>query len=292
MKETHFLLDDELAKNEEELNKILFELEHPKLEKNKCILKSFTKALILATSKPKPKHIPIIRRPVIKRSLLKPPEIQAPVPSQPQRPKPQPEVKKPEPPKITKIVKRLQPITTMKKVELIHDKITNELLVSADITDIYKLNEPQLDKEDIQVYNKVMSKDPKNMEKAWKLIQKYGKKFKIKPKHDTRIKYYLVDDLLGFGKVEPLLNDPKITKITCEGLGNFIEVEREGKTLKTNLLFEKPEELKDFFEVISHRTKQKLDKKHPILDAEARKLKIHVTLAPNIAESKFNFKRI
>ncbi|MEK6952962.1 MAG: hypothetical protein AABX29_08165 [Nanoarchaeota archaeon] len=144
--------------------------------------------------------------------------------------------------------------------DLITDSITGKVLATVEISDKYLVNEPGLDSNDIDVLMKVKKKNIKNMEKGWKLIQKYGKKFGIKEGHDTLIKYYLVNDVFGLGRIEPLLHDDKIKSITCNGEGKKIQVEVDGKILESNLLYLNKEELFNFVYGLAEKIRVKLGK--------------------------------
>ena len=87
-----------------------------------------------------------------------------------------------------------------------------------------------------------------NMEKGWKLIQKYGKKYQIEKEHDTIIKYYLVNDLFGLGKIEPFLHDRDIIGFSCKGPDHHVRVKIGNNAYASNIKFNK-EDLENFIYV-------------------------------------------
>ena len=295
MKEPEFILDERWIEQEKELNEILDEIKNPELEKQIYILETFVRAAALSfiskETKLKRRLFPLsktqeiptylggseIMKPQYTTELMNVPagvEIEpVPIPSTEQQEQPRLEYK--EIPKYTKklikkpIIERRKPLkkfdhtihTTTK--DLITDKITNKVLATANISDRYIVNEPGLDSTDINVLTKLKKKARiKNMEKGWKLIQKYGKKYNIQQGHDTLIKYYLVNDFFGLGRIEPLLQDKDIKSISSEGPGKNVKVEINEKTLDTNIKFLNNYELLNFVQGVANRLKLKLDKKH------------------------------
>ncbi|MEK6826794.1 MAG: hypothetical protein AABX90_04150, partial [Nanoarchaeota archaeon] len=176
--------------------------------------------------------------------------------------------------------------------DIIKDKITSKVLASAEISDRYVVNEPELDEADLLVLDKLKKKRKiKNLEAGWKLIQKYGKKFKIQNGHDTKIKYYVVNDIFGLGRIEPLLHDPEISAIYCDDYNN-IRVELQNKKLETNLKFASNEELKNFIVQASHKLGEKINKKNPAADGALRGFSFHLDLDENLDNPSFIIKRI
>ena len=90
--------------------------------------------------------------------------------------------------------KRLIILNLIQK-DLILDKITNKVLAYVKLTDKYYIIEPILDENDTKLLNKILYKQPKNMDKGWNLINKFGKKFNVPPDHFTNIKYFVVNFL-------------------------------------------------------------------------------------------------
>ena len=304
-KDVHFVFDEEWEDQEKELQQILHEVDSPKLHKNVFVLRSiirgcayaFVKKIekerILGEEAKKPKYYQKLM------NILEGTEIY-PVPIPSTESKIQPAYTYKEVPRYTqKLVieseekkekqKISLPVEENKK-DLIIDNITGKVLASAEINENYLVKEPELDEQDIKVLNKVVKKKIKNMENGWKLIQKYGKKFKIKPGHDTLIKYYVVNDVFGLGKVEPLLHDKDISSIACEGVDKPLIAGVDADKLTTNIKFNK-EDLFNFLHGMARKMNQKLNKKHTSVKGQLRGFEFNLSIGEEDNPS-FTAKRI
>ena len=280
-KNIKFVFDEEWEDQEKELEQVLHEANDPILHQNIFILESVMRAAahtfikqrtvprILGSEISKPKYF---------QKFLNIPSgidiVPIPVPSSETQKQPLHEFKE--------VQKFENKVVTEEKLiqkkDLIIDKITNKPLATVEITDKYILTEPKLDENDIKVLNKLKKKKIKNMDKGWKLIQKYGKKYKIQPGHDTSIKYYLVNDNFGIGIVEPFLHDRDISSLYSEGEKIIVEI--NGKKLESNIKFPK-QDIKNFIFSIAKYSHKKIDKKNPKLETKLRDFKFYLDLGEN-----------
>jgi pilus assembly protein CpaF len=76
----------------------------------------------------------------------------------------------------------------------------------------------------------------------------------------------IVAEILGFGPLEPFLADPTITEIMANGAKN-IYVEREGKIVRTNAIFESDDHLMRIIERIVAPLGRRIDESQPYVDA-------------------------
>ncbi len=76
----------------------------------------------------------------------------------------------------------------------------------------------------------------------------------------------IVAEILGLGPLEPFLSDPTITEIMVNGAKN-IYIEREGKLLRTNAVFETDEHLMRIVERIVAPLGRRIDESSPYVDA-------------------------
>jgi pilus assembly protein CpaF len=76
----------------------------------------------------------------------------------------------------------------------------------------------------------------------------------------------IVSEILGLGPLEPLIADPTITEIMVNGCKN-IYVEREGKIVRTNAIFESDEHLMRIIEKIVAPLGRRIDESSPYVDA-------------------------
>lgn len=82
-----------------------------------------------------------------------------------------------------------------------------------------------------------------------------------------KIVYYLEKDLIGYGKIDGLMNDPLIEDISCLGINKPVYIyHRKYANAKTNLVFIDEEELDDFITRIVHRQGKHVSIAHPIVD--------------------------
>lgn len=74
------------------------------------------------------------------------------------------------------------------------------------------------------------------------------------------------DDLLGYGPIQPFLDDPEITEVMVNG-PKKIYIERKGKILKTNVGFENDEHVLRIIERIILPLGRRIDAESPTVDA-------------------------
>ena len=90
---------------------------------------------------------------------------------------------------------------------------------------------------------------------------------KIQGKSYEKIFYYLYRDFIGLNKVEPLLSDYFIEDIECNGVNTPIYVvHRTYRNIRTNMVFEKIDELANFVEKLAQRTGRYVSYSDPLLD--------------------------
>ena len=82
-----------------------------------------------------------------------------------------------------------------------------------------------------------------------------------------KIVYYLEKDLIGYGKIDGLIDDPLIEDISCLGIGKPVYIyHRKFASVRTNVVFTDEEELDDFVTRIVHRQGKHVSIAHPIVD--------------------------
>jgi len=82
--------------------------------------------------------------------------------------------------------------------------------------------------------------------------------------------YYLMRDILGYSTIDPLIRDPEIEDISCEGLGRPVKVwHRKHNShgwLETNISFPQKEKLDGTVSRLVHRSNRSLSVSSPIVD--------------------------
>ncbi len=145
----------------------------------------------------------------------------------------------------------------------------------------YNLVEPELNDEDKALLTKVkkyvievMDSDRSLKELEAKpylkaAFEKYKKKYKveIEPKTEKIIWYYIIRDFVGLNIIEPIMHDPNIEDISCDGIGVPIYVShRDFGAIRTNVLFKTGKELEDFVIKLSQKCGRFISYGEPLLD--------------------------
>ncbi len=83
-----------------------------------------------------------------------------------------------------------------------------------------------------------------------------------------KIFYHLRNELLGFGKIQILMDDKQLEDISCDGVNIPIYVfHRKYKNVRTNLRFTEEEDLDNFVLNLAQRSGKSISLANPILDA-------------------------
>lgn len=293
-----FVFDETWEEQQKELLQVLHEIDDPELHKNVYVLETFVRACALTYVKSRYLAEKLLQNKIhakyVQKILNVPVGVEVqpiPVPSTDVKVQPVQQFKD-----VTRYTQKIVVGTDVSKKEvenkknLIIDRITSSVLASVAINDKYLLSEPELDDVDIKVLNKVKSKKIKNMEKGWQLIQKYGKKYGMKAGHDTSIKYYVVNDVFGLGKIEALLHDNEMNEIRCEEAKKSLIVKIGDKELETNVNFDY-EDLVNFNKVMAYKLGKKITKKTPNIKGELRGVTFLLSMGENLNKPSFIIKR-
>lgn len=82
----------------------------------------------------------------------------------------------------------------------------------------------------------------------------------------VKIMYFIYRNFIGFNEIEPLLQDPNIEDISCDGIDSPIYViHRKYGSIKTNLTFANVDHLREFVVKLSERTGRYVSYAEPIL---------------------------
>jgi len=103
-----------------------------------------------------------------------------------------------------------------------------------------------------------------------KMVDKIIKNYKIKVTPDglDRIMYYITRDFVFFDKIDPMMRDPWIEDISCNGFGIPLYIwHRKYESIPTNVIFNTAEELDRFILKLSYMTGRAISIAQPVLDA-------------------------
>lgn len=148
----------------------------------------------------------------------------------------------------------------------------------------YILDELQLDPLERNVYNRILEillaeiespkeeiLDPREFfaEEAKKIVDKYRISLGWLPDVSWyKILYHAERDLVGFGRIDPLMRDPNIEDISCDGVNKPVYVwHRNYESIETNLAFESDEELDNMVVKLVHMAGKHVSSAFPIVDA-------------------------
>jgi flagellar protein FlaI len=148
----------------------------------------------------------------------------------------------------------------------------------------YILDELQLDPLERGVYNRILEillaeiespkeeiADPRKFfaEEAKKIVDKYRISLGWLPDVSWyKILYHAERDLVGFGKIDPVMRDPNIEDISCDGVHKSVYIwHRNYESLETNLEFENDEVLDNTVVKLVHMAGKHVSTAFPIVDA-------------------------
>ncbi len=90
---------------------------------------------------------------------------------------------------------------------------------------------------------------------------------KVSKKSYQKLMYYIYRDFIGMNEVEPLLNDPYIEDIECNGVNTPIYiVHRKYQNMRTNVIYKESKDLTDFVEKLAQKTGRYVSFAKPLLD--------------------------
>ncbi|MEM1895955.1 MAG: type II/IV secretion system ATPase subunit [Nanopusillaceae archaeon] len=139
-------------------------------------------------------------------------------------------------------------------LEKIQSKIVKLALESIHYEDIEKI------KETIEnLYDKVVTINKSSL---------FSGKISLRNKEEyEKLKYFLIRERLGFGKLEPLIRDPYIEDVHTLGVGPVWIVHKIFGTIKTNIEFINEEELNKYVIRYSEIVERPVSEARPISDA-------------------------
>ena len=104
--------------------------------------------------------------------------------------------------------------------------------------------------------------------------------------------YYIERDFIGLERIEPLIQDPEIEDISCDGVGVPIYIYHRNPligSVKTNVMFETAEELDKFVTKVAQRCNKTISVAQPLLDASLPDgSRVQATLGTDIARRGSN----
>ncbi len=148
--------------------------------------------------------------------------------------------------------------------ESLYKKISDQILDKA-----YRepIKDPNADLTDtlIRLFDSVVKVDSGSSGLIDKLFSE-GKISLSKRQYET-IKYFLIRNRVGFGRLQPLFYDEFLEDIHCTGLGAITTVHKVYEMVYTNLVFETDEELNKYIVETSERVERLVSDRNSVVDA-------------------------
>ncbi len=123
------------------------------------------------------------------------------------------------------------------------------------------------------------------------VISYYG--FRFSPEQRRVLRYYIERDFLGLGKIEPIMRDPNIEDISCDGIGIPIFIFHRNQDLGsvvTNVVYKDGDELDSFITKLAQLTGKTISVAQPLVDGSLPDgSRLQATLATDIARKGSNF---
>ena len=146
----------------------------------------------------------------------------------------------------------------------------------------YDVIEPNLNEDEKEIYKTVKEKlfekadidilDKDRVDRIKYIFNSVKKildelKIRIEDISFYKIFYYIFRDTVGLGKIEPLMHDPYIEDISCDGVGIPVYIcHRKYGNLRTNIVFENEAELQSFIIKLSQLAEKYISYAEPYLD--------------------------
>jgi len=127
--------------------------------------------------------------------------------------------------------------------------------------------------------------------KLTKKILKQNKKEFSQETFDM-IRYNLRRDFLGFGKIESLIEDEKITNISCKGPKKPITVNYDNEQMETNLKFDSNHEIDLILTNFGEKIGKTISETNPHIDGTFNNFRIQANLGTRNMTSNFVITRI
>ncbi|MGH9876773.1 MAG: type II/IV secretion system ATPase subunit [Nitrososphaerales archaeon] len=148
---------------------------------------------------------------------------------------------------------------------------------------VYLIEEPVLTEEERAVYSQLIDVlqyelkapydgiDPKKYfdEQAKKIITKYAMSMGMTPNVTwNKVYYYITRDMVGFGPLEGIMNDPNVEDLSIDGAGKDVYIwHKKYESLRSNLSFKTEKGLDDTIIRLVHMSGKHISTAYPIVDA-------------------------
>ncbi|MDG6982859.1 MAG: type II/IV secretion system ATPase subunit [Nitrososphaerota archaeon] len=125
--------------------------------------------------------------------------------------------------------------------------------------------------------------------KVAELAQSYG--FNISKPSMRKLQYYFSRDFINLGKIDPIMLDPLIEDISCDGAKIPIYIwHRDYESIPTNVVFDTDQELDTFVSKLAYVSGKHISLALPIVDASLQDgSRLHLTYGKEITQKGSTF---
>ncbi len=173
---------------------------------------------------------------------------------------------------------------------------------------VYYVIEPELSKEEVKILNELKELIREKldidltkahpeaayaylMEKMEKIINELG--LKLNETQLLKFRYYIYRDFIGLERIEPLMHDPNIEDISCNGVNIPVFIYHRNPLfgeIRTNIVYRDKEELDNFVLKLAQKCGKNLTVAEPLLDGSLPDgSRVQATLSSDIARKGSNF---
>ncbi len=176
---------------------------------------------------------------------------------------------------VTKVNVRYPLIEPFAYVHIRWDSLEHQL--------VYNLIEPDLTEKERKIYTKIVDglvelvdvelSKVKNIDAAMSYLEEQMNKvlreqgIKLEDEVYMKLAYYIYRNFLGLNEIEPLMRDPYIEDIGCDGAGVPIYiVHKKYGSIRTNITYEDEDLLRDYIVKLAERCGRYISYAEPLLD--------------------------
>lgn len=178
----------------------------------------------------------------------------------------------------------------------------------ADSSPVYRLLEPAMDQHDRNILNQIKTTLVEKLDIDFTSLKKEEAKTYLKQKFEEMLAviavdmdeakkdiflYYIERDFVGLGKIDPLMKDPNLEDVSCDGIRVPIYVYHRNPTIgsiKTNVFFETKDELDVFVNKLAQRSGKSISVASPLIGGTMPDgSRLQATLGTDIARKGSNF---
>lgn len=173
---------------------------------------------------------------------------------------------------------------------------------------VYRVNEPNIDEADRAQINRIKQIIEEKLDIPFDAVQTASAVSYLKKSLDEIItqfgmsvsegkraiyEYYILRDFIGLGKLQPMMNDPNIEDISCDGINIPVYIYHRNPllgSLRTNIVFTSKDELDDFVMRLAQKCGKSISVSEPLSEgALPEGSRVQATLGTDIARRGSNF---